>query len=150
MHASTGFTVENGIDFPPTRTCTSKLFVASALLIAPFVYEATGLQIGTHDVVSSEDMPRYDSEVGLANAGRLLVVASTTQPNFANARPVDSAVFLHHVSDVLQTANRTALEQNFIQSDDDTSRARLKSAGGGRCAVVGVSSHLTPSLLRRR
>ena len=94
------------------------------------MYEATGLQIGTHDVVSSEDMPRYDSEVCLTNAGRLLVAAGTIQPNFAHSGPVESAMFLHHVSDVLQAANRTALEQNFIQSSDDTSRARLKSAGG--------------------
>ena len=41
----------------------------------------------------------YDSEIFLENARRLLVVAGTTQPNFAISGPIDSAVFLHHVSD---------------------------------------------------
>ena len=104
--------------------------IASAFLIAPFLYEATSLQIGTHDLVSGEDMPRYDSEVCLANAGRLLVAAGTTQPNFARTGPVESKMFLHQVSQTLQAAKRTALEESFVAAGDINSRARFRSAGG--------------------
>ena len=73
---------------------------------------------------------RRDTNIEDAPTPSPISTPTTIQPNFAHSGPVESAVFLHHVSDVLQAANRTALEQNFIQSDDDTSRARLKSAGG--------------------
>ena len=106
-----------------------KFFVASALLIAPFVFDATGLQIGVCEPEIG-DMQRYDSEVCLANAGNLLVAAGTTQPNFARTGPVESKMFLHQVSQTLQAAKRTALEESFVAAGDINSRARVRSAGG--------------------
>ena len=75
-------------------------------------------------------MQRYDSEVCLANAGNLLVAAGTTQPNFARTGPVESKMFIHQVSQTLQAAKRTALEESFVAAGDINSRARVRSAGG--------------------
>ena len=108
-----------------------KFYVSSALLIAPFVREATGLQLGTdlepHAVVRAQV---YDSEHCLANSANLLVGAGTPQANFALAGPAESAAFLDNVSRILRSASRTSLENAFVANHDDASRARLRSASG--------------------
>ena len=84
-----------------------RLYVSSALLVAPAVLAATGERIGA-DGVDVEEGPTYESR--LASSVQDMVAYGCSRPDFNNGGPVSAKVWARSISLKFQKILKAKIE----------------------------------------
>ena len=107
-----------------------RLFVSSALLVAPAVFAATGEHIDNGAPAAAEG-GTFESR--LASSIRDIVAYGCSAPDFSDGGPESAKIWAHSIARKFQKIHLQRIEQlhqMLAPEDRDRAKARLKSCSG--------------------